>query len=358
MASNKKDKKKDKKRGISPLIATVLIIGFTVALGAVVMIWGSGFVKTMQESSEQSMEVSQTCAATMVGVDNIQPESANRISFMMENVGQTDIDSVIVRVTGTDGVDSVTVKKSLNVAAKSLFSAKFNPEKVGLITKIDIIPNLEINDKQTPCAPGISFSVDTPSQAVVDQWEGAYGDGVIDPEIEECDSLGPVFPPKPGGGTLDCEYFGYSEGNLDCIGGTIDYNGCKGETTCGNNQLDENPEPAEGCDYVNNIPTYIAGITDCVSLGVAMGGGEYGYTRGNLACDTDCMIDTSQCTTEETPAVCNNDGVKDVGEECDDIGLDGMPPDLGGESCFSLGYDGGTLICTNCILDTTYCYNQ
>ncbi|MFH0752528.1 MAG: archaellin/type IV pilin N-terminal domain-containing protein [archaeon] len=291
-------KRNPNKKGISPLIATVLIIGFTVALGAVVMIWGSGFVKTMQETSEQSMEVSQSCAAAMVGVDNIQPESANRISFMMENVGQTKIDSVIVRITGTDGVDSVTIKKGLNVAAKSLFSAKFNPEKVGLVTKIDIIPNLEINAKQTPCAPGIEFSVDEPSQSVVDQWEAAYGDEVINPEIEDCDNTAdPMFPSKPGGGIWDCKYLGFDGGNLICTdSGTIDVSECEGDTTCGNNQLDpEAGDPTEGCDYVNDVATYVAGITDCISLDAAIGG-EYGFTKGSLSCDADCMIDTSQCT--------------------------------------------------------------
>ena len=33
------------KKGISPLIATVLILGFTVALAAIIMTWGTDFTK-------------------------------------------------------------------------------------------------------------------------------------------------------------------------------------------------------------------------------------------------------------------------------------------------------------------------
>src|SRR3989344_5863859 len=43
------------KRGISPLIATVLIIGFTIILAAMVITWGSKlFHRTIEDSSEQS----------------------------------------------------------------------------------------------------------------------------------------------------------------------------------------------------------------------------------------------------------------------------------------------------------------
>jgi len=51
-----------------------------------------------------------------------------------------------------------------------------------------------------------------------------------------------------------------------------------------------------------------------------------------------------------TPAVCLN-GVQEVGEDCD-------LSDLNGQSCVSLGFDGGTLACTSsCSFDTSGCYS-
>ena len=41
-----------KKRGISPLIATVLIIGFTIVLAAVVIQWGGFLVNKLKQDSE------------------------------------------------------------------------------------------------------------------------------------------------------------------------------------------------------------------------------------------------------------------------------------------------------------------
>lgn len=43
------------KKAVSPLIATVLIIGFTVALSAIVMTWGGVFMREEVEESEEDI---------------------------------------------------------------------------------------------------------------------------------------------------------------------------------------------------------------------------------------------------------------------------------------------------------------
>ena len=49
------------RKGISPLIATVLIIGFTVALAAIIMTWGTKFAGTMQENVGTTTEENMVC---------------------------------------------------------------------------------------------------------------------------------------------------------------------------------------------------------------------------------------------------------------------------------------------------------
>jgi len=50
------------KKGVSPLIATVLLIAFTVSIGSVVMNWGTGYVKEEQEKATVTSDVRLTCA--------------------------------------------------------------------------------------------------------------------------------------------------------------------------------------------------------------------------------------------------------------------------------------------------------
>ncbi|MDC0667114.1 hypothetical protein [Nannocystis radixulma] len=71
-----------------------------------------------------------------------------------------------------------------------------------------------------------------------------------------------------------------------------------------------------------------------------------GFDGGTLACQADCTaLDTSGCTV----ATCGNGGI-DGQEACDGA-------DLGDETCVSQGFEGGTLACAaNCMeFDTTQC---
>jgi len=70
-----------------------------------------------------------------------------------------------------------------------------------------------------------------------------------------------------------------------------------------------------------------------------------GFDGGTLACSDDCILDTSQCRK------CGN-GVAEPGEACDGS-------DFGDQSCQSLGFVGGTLSCQiDCMMvDTSGCHN-
>jgi len=46
-----KKKKKFKKKGVSPLVATILLVGFTVALIALIAIWGKRYVEEKRGNS-------------------------------------------------------------------------------------------------------------------------------------------------------------------------------------------------------------------------------------------------------------------------------------------------------------------
>ena len=76
------------KKGISPLIATVLVIGFTVALAAVIITWGQGFIKDTTENVDIQTQAQLKCtnvdfgiiSATEVGGIKVESKSDQAIS--------------------------------------------------------------------------------------------------------------------------------------------------------------------------------------------------------------------------------------------------------------------------------------
>ncbi len=147
------------------------------------------------------------------------------------------------------------------------------------------------------------------------------GDGVVDPG-EECDS---------GTNGSTCQSLGYyaGAGTPQCRPNcTWDTSGCGGRCGDGVRQ----PEREE-CDQT--VPD---GQT-CQSLG---------YHGGTIACSSSCELDLASC---ESAGRCGDESVQTgYGEVCDGA-------NLGGQTCESLGYYGGTLAChPNCTaFDVTGC---
>jgi hypothetical protein len=127
-------------------------------------------------------------------------------------------------------------------------------------------------------------------------------------------------------GGLNCMDFGFEDGTLVCAQDcTLFTNAC---STCGDGQL----AATEACDGNN-----FGGLT-CSDLG---------YESGTLMCSADCST-VIEAGCMQAPS-CGN-GNLDVGEACDGNNLNG-------QTCQSLGYDGGTLSCTaGCQINTDACF--
>jgi flagellin-like protein len=97
-----------KKKGISPLIATVLIIGFTVALAAIIITWSTGFTKRMQTQTEETANVQIICSTDVVfGIKSVcyEDEAAKCTGaitpcykVLIQNDGKEDITGWKIRV--------------------------------------------------------------------------------------------------------------------------------------------------------------------------------------------------------------------------------------------------------------------
>ncbi|MBU1240011.1 hypothetical protein KKF84_22540 [Myxococcota bacterium] len=147
------------------------------------------------------------------------------------------------------------------------------------------------------------------------------GDGVLDTG-EVCDGV------LLGGET--CGTLGFYGGALICSTSCeLDTSDCEPHGFCGDT-VKQDQEECEGAQL---------GGVSCMTLG---------YDYGDLACNEECAFDRTGCHTVST--LCGN-GTVDTseGEVCDG-------DNLNGQTCLSFGYTGGELSCNSyCELDTTAC---
>lgn len=158
------------KRGISPLIATVLILGFTVALAAVIMTWGTAFTKKMQEQTEETSGIQVTCATDVIfDIKSVCKVSAGEYKVIVSNDGKEKIWEWKFRLYKSD-VD-VTPGSATGTAAEiDPFGLKTIPitPTVPLVKKIEAIPVIKMGGKLITCSQNIDSYGDTGSTDTFD----------------------------------------------------------------------------------------------------------------------------------------------------------------------------------------------
>lgn len=174
------------KRGVSPIIATVLIIGFTIVLAAMIMMWGTDLIKGIQEDTSRSSEIKLTCASklTELTMKAKKNEETDSYSITVDNPNDVNLVGFIFRLYDADGENmqaydthNAANLKKINAGQKSLeglkgeelnkarsvdaFGAKtFKFSSPGFnVVKVGVFPKVEIQDKVETCSNEVKAKV-------------------------------------------------------------------------------------------------------------------------------------------------------------------------------------------------------
>ena len=147
------------KKGLSPLVATLLLIGFSIALGTIVMSWGQGFIEekaefvvgveaALLECSRVAIKVIEVGGAPEICIDN------GNIKAFIEN-GPVTIDNIQARIVGTSGIitnEAILSEKLVkNQAVETTFPANG-------VKQVKLTPYILINrDKQYCSEQAITY---------------------------------------------------------------------------------------------------------------------------------------------------------------------------------------------------------
>ncbi len=106
------------RKAVSPLIATVLLIAFAIALGAIVMNWGKSWVEEEMQSGQEEFYASKECDRDIqLGIKSIgnRPQlcynhsgTSLTIDFMIYNGGPRTVEGIRVIAYGSLGESNET----------------------------------------------------------------------------------------------------------------------------------------------------------------------------------------------------------------------------------------------------------
>lgn len=141
------------KRGISPLIATVLLIGFVVALVLLIALWGKNYIEELAAKRGALAQKQQECQLVEINVKSMN-FVANTATLTIENTKDKPVDKFVFRAMNEAG-DSLEVLEDytkLGSLEVSQYDVQFTSAG-SLIKKVDVIPALKAGkNKYVPCS--------------------------------------------------------------------------------------------------------------------------------------------------------------------------------------------------------------
>ncbi len=153
-----------KKKGISPLIATVLILGFTVALAAVIMVWGNRFTTTIQKQTEETSTTTLSCATDVdLEIVNVCNDTTSTLTVPFYKITASNnqagkINRIIMRFYNGTGSGGAFTNSTVFVYSGGISGYGSVVETVvgtGEANYIEAIPVAVINGKEVTCSASI-----------------------------------------------------------------------------------------------------------------------------------------------------------------------------------------------------------
>lgn len=144
------------KRGVSPLIATILLILMSVGMGVAVMSWGEEYIEEKAEFVQGVQETPTSCDLVAMNVIRIGGVDQmclldGKVKGMIDNGYDVNIESIHARILGESGVSVVENVLDKPLPRGSAAQFMFPSGDVGAITQIKFTPSIRMGGKIVPC---------------------------------------------------------------------------------------------------------------------------------------------------------------------------------------------------------------
>ncbi len=134
------------KKGISVLVAWILLILLTVSIGTAVYSWMKSYSSQNTEVLSQKNE-QQSCESAALSIINAC-QTSNFIYVDLRNQKNLKIEGISVNlITLYDDINTFKLNKSINVGR----TERFEIPKQGTVKKMIVIPAIKVNDNFVYC---------------------------------------------------------------------------------------------------------------------------------------------------------------------------------------------------------------
>ncbi len=142
------------KRGVSPLIATILLIAFAVSLGSVVMNWSLNLGSDKSLNGCRNVEIKVESKNSVEVCSGILGQNGY-INFIIENKGLVDVQGLVMWIIGEKGtklvdLDGASIKSgaSYNKNDKEL---TYDSSLLGILKQVQFMPKIQTEQKIENC---------------------------------------------------------------------------------------------------------------------------------------------------------------------------------------------------------------
>ncbi len=144
------------KRGVSPLVATILLIALSVGMGVAVMSWGEDYIEEKAEFVQGVQEAPTTCdlvSFSIIQLKGVQQfcQGGNMIKALIDNGPDADIADFHARVVAEKGVSVQESVLAQLLPRGSATPITFSIGDVGVVQQVKLTPKLK-NGKQILCS--------------------------------------------------------------------------------------------------------------------------------------------------------------------------------------------------------------
>jgi flagellin-like protein len=136
------------KKAVSPLVATILLVAFSVGLGALVMSWGEDYIEEQASFVQGGSEVKTGCDAVDLGLIKIGGvpqvcKTSNTIELWLDNGPNIDLSDLHVRIAGFNDIDvyDSTLTEPLLKENSEKVTVSYNPD-IGRILQVKLTPKI------------------------------------------------------------------------------------------------------------------------------------------------------------------------------------------------------------------------